>query len=478
MNTKQSFERILSLTTLFVVAPMSSGCDADELEVDELEIDEVEVDDEDMEMRSGSAPMSTKWRIRNAAAQGDSGQWVFREIDFCADAACNQPLAGGTAIDSGASEAWSLPSYAFDNDTTTFWKTFDTDVAGQSWIGLDFGVPTGVQGVRLQTDNAVYSVDSIYVEYFDASTSSWVVADYLGNVPSFTTVTYDVMLRERFPTQWRVRNGAVQEDSGQIVLREMDFCADPACATPFSGGTAIDSGASEAWSLPAYAFDGDTTTFWKTFDADVAGQSYLGMDFGEITEVKGIFLQTDNVVYSVDSMYVEYYDIVDQEWVTADYLGNLPAASNVTRVVKMRDSFPTQWRVRNAVAQTNSGQIVLREMDFCADTACATPLTGGTAFDSGASQAWSLPANAFDNNTTTMWKTFDAGVAGQSFIGMDFGQITEAHGVYLKTDNVVYSVSAMHVEYYDVVEQAWITSDYLGNLPANANVVRGILGAP
>ena len=478
MTTQRVLERILSLTTLAIVAPLTIGCDADDLDDEVTDEDLDEVDEDAVEMRSGPAPTATKWRIRNAAVQPDSGQWVFREIDFCADTACNQPLTGGTAIDSGDAPAWAVASNAFDNDTTTFWKTFDTDVAGQSWIGLDFGVATAVHGVRIQTDNVVYSVDSIYVEYFDANTSTWVVADYLGNVPDATTVTYDVELRDRFPTQWRVRNAAVQDDSGQIVLREMDFCADPTCATPFTGGTAIDSGASESWSLPSYAFDGDTTTFWKTFDADVAGQSYLGMDFGEITDVRGIYLQTDNVVYSVDSMYVEYYDVVDQEWVTADYLGNLPAASNVTRGVKVRESFPTRWRVRNAVVQSNTGQIVLREMDFCADPTCATPLAGGTAFDSGASQAWSLPANAFDNNTTTMWKTFDANVAGQSFIGMDFGQINEAHGVYLKTDNVVYSVSSMYVEYYDVVDQAWLTSDTLASLPANANVTRGIVGAP
>lgn len=42
---------------------------------------------------------------------------------------------------------------------------------------------------------------------------------------------------------------------------------------------------------------------------------------------------------------------------------------------------------------------------------------------------------------------------------------------------MVGSVSAMHVECYDVVAEGWVTSDYLDDLPASADVVRGIVGA-
>lgn len=131
-------------------------------------------------------------------------------------------------------------------------------------------------------------------------------------------------------TKWRIRNASVQANSGQWVLREMRFCADPDCNQPLTGGTAIDSGDSRSWSLPENAFDGDTSTLWKTFDTDVAGQSWLGVDFGTITEVHGIYLKTDNVVYSVDSIHVEYYDALDQAWVTLDTLDDVPAASELT----------------------------------------------------------------------------------------------------------------------------------------------------
>lgn len=82
--------------------------------------------------------------------------------------------------------------------------------------------------------------------------------------------------------------------------------------------------------LPSYAFDDDTSTFWKTFDTGVAGQSWLGMDYDTLTPVHGLYLKTDNVVYSVDSIYVEYYDLVEQAWVTARTIDSIPAASELT----------------------------------------------------------------------------------------------------------------------------------------------------
>jgi hypothetical protein len=275
-------------------------------------------------------PPATKWRIRNATVQANSGQWVLREMHFCADADCTQPLTGGTAIDSGDSTSWSLPEYAFDGDTTTFWKTFDTDVAGQSWLGMDFGANTGVHGIYIKTDNVVYSVDTIYVEYYDSNLGQWITADILYDVPAASELTYSVKIRQSFPISWRIRNATVQANSGQWVIREMDFCTDPDCNTPLTGGTAFDSGDSTSWSLPEYAFDGDTTTFWKTFDTDVAGQSYIGQDFTSITEAHGLYIKTDNVVYSVDSIYVEYYDALSAQWVTLDTLDDVPAASELT----------------------------------------------------------------------------------------------------------------------------------------------------
>ena len=275
-------------------------------------------------------PPATKWRIRNASVQANSGQWVLREMRFCADADCTQPLTGGTAIDSGASLSWSLPEYAFDGDTSTLWKTFDTDVVGQSWIGMDFGTNTGVHGIYLKTDNTVYSVDSIYVDYYDANLGAWVTADMIHEIPAASELTYSVKIRPYFPISWRIRNATAQANSGQWVIREMDFCTDPDCTQAVSGGTAFDSGDSRSWSLPENAFDDDTSTLWKTFDTDVPGQSYIGQDFTSITEAHGLFIKTDNTVYSVDSIYVEYYDAVSEAWNIADTLTDVPAASELT----------------------------------------------------------------------------------------------------------------------------------------------------
>ena len=46
--------------------------------------------------------------------------------------------------------------------------------------------------------------------------------------------------------------------------------------------------------------------------------------------MRGIYLKTDNVVYSVDSIYVEYYDAVTEGWITADTIDSIPAAFELT----------------------------------------------------------------------------------------------------------------------------------------------------
>src|SRR5690606_6130102 len=74
------------------------------------------------------------------------------------------------------------------------------------------------------------------------------------------------------------------------------------------------------------------------------------------------------IVYSVCSIYVEYDD--GTEWGTADFIDDNPATSELTYGVNIRDSFPVSWRIRNATVQQNTGQWVLREIDFCADPDC------------------------------------------------------------------------------------------------------------
>ena len=52
--------------------------------------------------------------------------------------------------------------------------------------------------------------------------------------------------------------------------------------------------------------------------------------FDQVTDVAGVYVKTDNVVYSVDDIYVEYYDAISEAWVTADAMTDVPAASEVT----------------------------------------------------------------------------------------------------------------------------------------------------
>ncbi|HRI63967.1 MAG TPA: lectin-like protein [Polyangium sp.] len=138
-------------------------------------------------------------------------------------------------------------------------------------------------------------------------------------------------------TKWRLRNASIPS-SGQWSFRELKFCTDSACASPLSG-TAIDSGHAMSWALASYAFDGNTSTMWKTTDANAEGTSWIGLELASAADVKGVYLKTDNIVYHSDDIYVEYYDSSAGLWVTTDVLEDLPASSDLTKSVSSMRSY-------------------------------------------------------------------------------------------------------------------------------------------
>ena len=142
----------------------------------------------------------------------------------------------------------------------------------------------------------------------------------------------------RRSTKWRLRNASVPS-SNQWSFRELDFCSDAACTSPLSG-TAIDSGHAMSWAPASYAFDGNTSTMWKTTDAGTIGASWIGLEFPSAVDVAGVYLKTDNIVYHSEDIYLEYYDANSGLWVTTDVLEDLPSSSELTiSVASMRSFF-------------------------------------------------------------------------------------------------------------------------------------------
>ncbi len=406
-----------------------------------------------------------KWRLRNAADPSSGGNWAIRDLAFCADAACADPLSG-VAFDSGNAFDWAPVDDAFDGDAGTFWKTHGVD-PGNTYIGLELDRPAVVQGIDLDADNVVYTPGAYYVEYYDADAAAWVVADYLMGAGDLDAA---VSLRERFPTAWRLRNAVESHNGSNWALRELTFCADAACAEGLSGA-AFDSGHAFDWAPVENAFDGDTGTFWKT-TGSAAGEVYIGQSFDAVTEVGGLYLRTDNIVYTVDEVLVEYYDAVAEAWVTADYLTGFDGSADDTRAVTVRDRFPVSWRLRNAVESHNGSNWALRELTFCADAACAEGLSG-EAFDSGHAFDWAPVEQAFDGDSGTFWKTTGS-AAGEVYLGQDFAGVTEVGGLYLRTDNIVYTVDEVLVEYYDIVSGGWVTAASLAGFAGSADHTIGL----
>ncbi len=138
-------------------------------------------------------------------------------------------------------------------------------------------------------------------------------------------------------TRWRLRNASIPS-SGQWAFRELSFCADEDCAVVLDG-TAIDSGHAMGWAPAENAFDGDTSTMWKSTDADVEGQSWIGLELSSASDVRGVTIQTDNVVYASEDIYVEFYDADSGLWVTTDLLTDLAPSTTVTLPVSSTRSY-------------------------------------------------------------------------------------------------------------------------------------------
>ena len=120
------------------------------------------------ELASCSTTISKGWRIRNAGTPSGNA-WALRGLKFCLDKECND-VVSGSPFDSGNSPDWALPSSIFDDETDpdfgNFWKNFDGPELGKAYVGLVLDEPSCVEAIDLRPDNEVYSVDSVYVEFW------------------------------------------------------------------------------------------------------------------------------------------------------------------------------------------------------------------------------------------------------------------------------------------------------------------------
>lgn len=115
---------------------------------------------------------------------------------------------------------------------------------------------------------------------------------------------------------WRLRN-AVSSNGNAWALRGLRFCPDLALLCDGDSaisGQPFDDGGSRSWSLPENAFDEDYSNFWKNFNGPRIGESYIGMVYNDTigssfprVSIQSIGIRPDNIVYTVDEIYVEYW---------------------------------------------------------------------------------------------------------------------------------------------------------------------------
>jgi hypothetical protein len=121
------------------------------------------------------------------------------------------------------------------------------------------------------------------------------------------------------------------------------------------------------------------------------------------------------------------------------------------------------WRIRNASAP-RANAWALRGLKFCEDASCETPLDGAVIHD-GSAPSWGAAENIFDDDASDFWKSFAGRRIGEGYIGLIFDRPVALGGIAIRPDNVVYGVSDIVVEYYNVGEDAWITKSSISGLP-------------
>lgn len=218
---------------------------------------------------------NTIWRVTNGEVIPD--RWVLPSLNFYSDFDCSQTLDGAKQMSSGYVIGFGMEN-ADDNDVSTEWLSSCANCGvGQAWLGVFVPVKSWVRCVRIfQRVRVQSSSKSIVVETLGSS--SWVQAMVANNldfgtwemvyVPRPGTSSQDYRVR------WRVVNA--QPTSDRWSVGDLRLYVSPGC-TNEAYGVQISSGYLMGYDLAA-AFDGSTSTYWKSSCRKCAsGQAWLGI---------------------------------------------------------------------------------------------------------------------------------------------------------------------------------------------------------
>lgn len=224
---------------------------------------------------TGDGPYSsTRWRI-NISAVASGVDWCsINKVEMRGTIGGADFCTGGTASASATQGGGlSFPSYAFDSNNSTQWKTGTATMP--QWLEYTFASSVAIAEVVITAGsfNTTDAPKDFTIQYYDGST--WQTAKTVTGASFISTTdslkfpigsTYAASAADR----WRIRIDAKQNSGNWTGVSELEFRASAGGADECSGGTAFAS--SSGGSNPvANAFDNNTGTSWLTGNTSLGG---------------------------------------------------------------------------------------------------------------------------------------------------------------------------------------------------------------
>jgi len=126
---------------------------------------------------------------------------------------------GGTAISGGDYSTSYPPSQAFDDSTSTTWRSLQTgtSVSGNAYVGYTFSSPKMIRSISIRQDSS-YLVSSVKLQYFEDST--WKDAQTLGSLDGNDGFTITSLASAQ---QWRFLANANTSSSYSWRVTEIEM---------------------------------------------------------------------------------------------------------------------------------------------------------------------------------------------------------------------------------------------------------------
>jgi hypothetical protein len=262
-------------------------------------------------------------------------------------------------------------------------------------------------------------------------------------------------------SKWRLNITSVHLAGRFPGMAEIEMRGSVGGTDQCSGGTALAS--SSSTNTPDKAFDNNTSTGWDSGSSTLP--AWIEYDFASIVDVLQLAITPSNVNGTPQSFDVQYYDTGTSSWTTYWSEDTFLVSSSPQLIFSKPNpavAGSTRWRVKVISTQGGSADCRCAELEFRA-TSGGSDLTAAASADGGNAigDNINVTANAFDNNTTTLWNSPAHPTSGSpAYLGYRFPtqQVVTEIAWTLWTGSALNGPTSFDVQYLDPTTGTWTTS--------------------